>query len=194
MFGRKRLYKFGFLRDPSQGDEDEPYVYPDLWDVEPTAGPERLIIAPSRGHVDLLLDLARCLAEPFMVLYVLLSPRRDHERGRYQSPAPLGRDALRSFFKTFRDYFESDGRHHVWIKSWEGEGTLVYDHHNVIYAYGPLEGYEEVVQRRGLRRGKVSFPAPHAHHFHAHCDESEDRLFSRWAWIRFPLGEQDEDR
>lgn len=182
------LFKLGRVRD----SRDEPFHYPDLWQHEKTSGPERLVLAPSRGHIGLLLDLTVCLKAPFWMLYVLLDPRRDHAAGRYETPDPLDGAELRAFLGEFKDYLETDARHHLWIGSTTGNGLLVYDQHNLIYAYGPLEGYEEIVHRSGLREGTVTIPAPHSHHFHPAFDDDEDALLSRWNWTRSPLRDGDQ--
>src|SRR5919199_486939 len=50
-------------------DNELPYPYDDRWSLERTTGPARLVIAPRRGsHVDVLLELARLLPEPFGIL------------------------------------------------------------------------------------------------------------------------------
>ena len=170
-----------------------PYHYADLWDIEPTTGQSRMVLAPSAGHVDLLLDLSRELAEPFGVLYVLLLSRKKvAEPGRYQGPVPLDRPTMESFFQEFRDYFEGDGRHHVWVTSLAHRSTIVYDHHNVLYGYGPLDRYETVAEARGLKRGKIRFPVPHVHSYLPSFDGDEARILSHWEWTHFPLQQGDE--
>jgi len=64
------------------------YVYPNVWAVGKTAGPERLVIAPSFDQVGLMIELSRILPEPFGILYVLLVSRCGNEPSRYQSPYP----------------------------------------------------------------------------------------------------------
>lgn len=165
----------------------------DVWEVEQTAGPRRLVIAPAEGHVDVLLSLAETWGRDYYILYLLLVPRRDtHLPGRYQPPGPLSFEDVSEFCSTFRDFLETDGRHHVWIGSTTGTGTLVYDQHNVLFAYGDLGRYLDVLKRRGFRPGPVRFPAPHGHLYHPSNDEAEDRLIGHWNWTRFPLQAGDE--
>ena len=64
-------YKFAQL----QGADQLPYRYPNVWAVEQTTGPERLVMAPAAHHIDLLIQLIRQLPEPFAILYVLVVPR-----------------------------------------------------------------------------------------------------------------------
>jgi len=182
------VYKFGKLT----GEMEEPFVYPNAWAREKTTGPERLVIAPSANHVTLLLDLAKRLPEPFGILYVLVVSRGGNEPGRYQTPSPIVRSDMEQFVSGFSNYFEGDGRHHIWIASIPESATLVYDHHNVIFAYGPLEAYSEVVRRKGLIEGAVNFPVPHTHRYNKEYDQDEQRIFLRWEWKRFPLENADE--
>jgi hypothetical protein len=164
------------------------YPYDDRWSLQRTT-PERLVIAPARGrHVDLLLDLARCVREPFGILYVLVVPRTgEHADGRYQSPHPTTLAATEAFVQRFRGYFEGDGRHHLWLMSLPDAATLVYDNHDVIYAYGPLARYRAVLANRGFRESPVQIPDPHQHRYNQEFDGTERALIEYWGWRHFPL-------
>jgi hypothetical protein len=182
-------FKFGRLTPDGQ---DVEFRYADVYDWERTTGPARLVVAPASGQIDLLLALAECWRGPFGVLYVLVVPRGGGQAGRYQTPEPLMADELRSFLAAHRDFLEGDARHALWVASATGEGTLVYDRHNVIYAYGPLEAFEDVLRARGIRRGPVRFPVPHSHHYRPEFDPAERRLLSVYDWIRTPLRPDDQ--
>lgn len=178
------LYKFGRL----VGDADHRHEYANTFETERTTGPLRLAIAPSGGHVALLKELSEQLPEPLGILYVLVVPRGDHEPGRYQSSL-FGREDVSEFFSRFRHYLEGDGRHNLWLVSPRGGETIVYDRHNVLFAYGPIEAYERVLRRRGLVEGQVRFPDPHSHHYHESFDADETAILEYWNWKRFPLVE-----
>ena len=169
------------------GSEWVPYRYDDCWDIEQTTGPERLVIGPSARQVELVIKLARGLPEPFGVLYVLLVSRKGNRPARYQCPNPCSRHDMETFLLEFREYFETDGRHHVWVTSLPESTTLVYDQHNVIYAYGPLQRFTEILKESGLQKGDVTFPVPHRHNYNPENDDTEERLFQHWAWIGSPL-------
>lgn len=49
-------------------------------------GQERLRIGPSRGHVDLMIELIECIPEPLRLLYVLVLSRGREQSGRYEAP------------------------------------------------------------------------------------------------------------
>lgn len=188
-------FKFGYCPSVAAGhgigSELPPhaaYEYPDLWDVQEINGPQRLIVAPSRGHVALMLDLCRELEGPFWLLYVLLLSRREeHAPGRYQSESELDHEALDRFMRDFEEFLERDGRHHLWVHSATDQATLVYDNHNVIYVYGPLDRFERVIEQHGLRRADVRFPVPHTHSYNPEYDADEARLVSSRPWHHSPL-------
>jgi hypothetical protein len=152
------------------------------------------VVAPSRGqHVDALLDLARCLREPFGVLYVLLLSRTgEHVPGRYQSDVPASRAEVELFVHRFRDYLEGDGRHHLWLMSLPDEATLVYDNHDLLYGYGPLVRYQAALSDRGFSEGSTAIPAPHQHRYNEEYDGAERDLMAYWDWRRFPLQPDDD--
>jgi len=132
------------------------------------------------------------MPEPFGILYLLLASRCGHQTGRYQIKVPMERDRLRGFLTDFRDYLEGDGRHHLWIASLDGISQVIYDNHNVIYAYGDLEAFAEIARRRKMIEQQVRFPVPHTHCYNAIFDSEEDRIFNEYEWIRSPLQPNDE--
>lgn len=181
-------YKFGTL----QGDDWIPFAYLNVWEQEKTTGPARLIIAPASGQIELMRKLAEVLPEPFGILYVLLVPRGQGQPGRYQSPVPSSRAELDAFLTQFQEFFERDARHHIWIMSLPASATLVYDNHNVIYAYGPLEKFKQVLKQQGFQEGSVRFPSPHSHNYNVEFDQAEKDVIAYWDWLHFPVAEQDE--
>jgi hypothetical protein len=122
-----------------------------------------LKIGASQNEIDLLLKVAETLNPPFYIVYVLVVSRIGNKLGRYQSLLLESRDELKSFLKEFQEYFETDGRHHVWICTIDNSGRFIYDQHNVIFAYGPLDNYISNLMKNGYKEKKFSFPAPHAH-------------------------------
>jgi len=131
--------------------------------------------------------------EPYGLLYVLHTPRGGAaEAGRYQSPEPITRDQLFLFLEQFGSLLEGDGRHHFWVSAVDRSSLLVYDNHDVLYAYGPLDNFEAILREKGLTEvQEVSFPVPHAHHYNAGFDGMVDDLMNYWVWKRFPLQESD---
>lgn len=186
----KTLYKFGYLKSGNSAQ----FVYPNTFAVQKTTGGDRLVIAPSAHQITLLSDLTRVLPEPFGILYVLLVPREQtNQPGRYESPEPSSRSELESFLTKFETYFESDGRHHIWVMSLPISSTLVYDNHNVIYAYGPLEKFRQIAVKHGLLEKDIQIPFPHTHNYNVESDKHEQEIMAYWNWKHFPLAESDDD-
>jgi len=182
------VYKFGCIPSGERGFE-----YPDIFAVEKTSGPKRLVIAPSANHVSILIELLQVMSEPFGILYVLVVPRGGSDAGRYQIADPVSREQTEEFLQRFREYFENDGRHDIWIASVSDSAQLVYDRHNVIYAYGPLLEFENELLGRGLTKAEfVRFPSPHTHNYHAAFDQDERDVLHSWHWKQSPLRESDE--
>jgi hypothetical protein len=181
-------YKFGTVSSPDALAE---HRHANTWHLEETTGPSRLVIAPAAGHVALMLALAEHLPEPFGVLYVLLVSRCGNEEGRYQGPFQMDRAWVHAFLSKYRTYLESDGRHHIWVESLPGDGLLVYDNHNVIYAYGPIEQYVDTLRMKGFTEELVRFPEPHVHRYNQEFDRDETAILAHWEWKHFRLEDGD---
>lgn len=148
-------------------------------------------ISASKNQIDLLSDLLNDLEPPLYIMYVLVVSRTGQETGRYQSPIFGTKPELREFLKKYRDFFETDGRHHIWIGTIKNKGLLVYDQHNVVFAYGDLEKYKSRLLKNKYKEQNYSFPAPHVHSFHEENDKFEKSILSEYEWRIFPLQEND---
>lgn len=181
------LFKFG------TGLDSHPWIYPNVWaQGQTTAGP-RLILAPAKKQIEALISLLDAMPEPMWLLYVHVVPRTTDEPGRYQSPVPQTRQAVEHFLRQFEAFLETDGRHHLWIASAESSALLVYDRHNVIYAYGPLAELQLHLAGMDLREvDEISIPDPHSHHYHPSFDPDAERMFKLWDWHYTPLRSSDE--
>lgn len=168
------------------GTGQVPYAHPHTWQREPAGNGERIVAGPSRGFVDLALQLVGCLEPPYSLMYVLAVPRKC-EPGRYQLEGTLDLDELRQMLEPYRAFLEGDARHHLWIYSHPSSATVVYDLHNLIYAYGPLDRYIEVLQQSGLSEGKVELPYPHTHNYFPEFDADEERIINAHSWKRTGL-------
>lgn len=159
------------------------YRHPNLWKREPAANGERLLIGPNHSFLNLYLELAKCLQPPYTVLYVLSVPRV-REAGRYQLEGALDWDGLKAFLEPYRTYLEGDARHHLWLHSHDSSATLVYDKHDILYAYGPLDCYIETLERNGLKEGEFDLPFPHYHNYFPEFDREEAHLIDSHTWKR----------
>jgi hypothetical protein len=175
--------------------EDQEWRYGNVWATEETTGGgNRLVIAPARGQIESLVALLKEMTGPFWLLYVLVIPRGNGELGRYQSPEPETEIVVETFLSEFSTFIEKDGRHNLWIASESGSEMLIYDRHNVIYAYGPLNAWRLTLAANGFSEvPDICFPSPHSHHYHQSLDLEEDRLMNYWDWFRTPLKKSDEN-
>jgi hypothetical protein len=133
------------------------------------------------------------MQEPFYLLYVLVVPRDYGEPGRYQSSDPHSKRDLLEFLNRFEQFLESDGRHHLWIKSIGESDLLVYDRHNLIYAYGDLDKFKRILRKEAFTETpRIKIPSPHVHHYNQDYDADCRALIEYWGWQHSPLLEQDE--
>ena len=183
------LYKFG-----TPYPEDQEWLYPNLWATEDTSdGGSRTVIAPTHQQVKLIIKLLQAMTGPFWVLYVLVIPRGGGEAGRYQSPAPQVAEDVAALLTDFTEFLEKDGRHNIWVASATTSQMLIYDRHNVIYAYGDLNIWQPILAAADLSEAStVRFPDPHSHHYHQAFDAEEQRVAGHWDWHRTPLLQSDE--
>ena len=80
------------------------------------------------------------------------------------------------------------------LKSVDDLGLLVYDRHNVIYAYGDLTQFSRILTRKGLaQKTAVSLPLPHVHSYRQEYDEDCQQLLRWQDWIYSPLRQSDDD-
>jgi len=190
------LFKLGVVH-PLTSDLQR-YAHPHTWTRQGTSGPDRLLIAPAADPVGVLVALLSALPEPITILYVLLlSRQKENATGRYQS-APFARRAdAAAFLMEYRHFLEEDGRHNVWILSAAtGQPTLVYDQHDLIYAYGPLDDFTDILSTRNIRQADetVALPMPHIHLYHHEMDRVERDILTRNSWTLFPLVEGVDDK
>jgi hypothetical protein len=183
------LTKFGV---PNPPEHPVSFAYEDVFELETNAKFERLVIGPAANQASLLLELAATWeSKRYGLLYLLVVARGEHPEGRYQCPEVLGTVELRTFLQRYGTFLEQDGRHSLWIVSPVGEGTLIYDQHNVIFGYGPLARYRRVLAHRKFTEAAIPFPEPHVHWYHNEFDQTENQLFAEFEWLRFPLQEND---
>jgi hypothetical protein len=152
---------------------------------------QRLEIGVPESDPRIFLELARTLAGPFFLLYVLHTPRGEAEAGRYQSPR-VELDEVEAFVERFGPLLRADSRFDLWLHSPADHATLVWDRHDRLFAYGPLGRYATALRAMGLVEGNVGVPAPHQHHYHAGLDAMARELIARYDWRYSPLQPGDE--
>jgi hypothetical protein len=187
-------FKFGAL---NTNNEDIKYEYNDSWYVEEYPNFKRMVIAPKENQIDLMLEVAKSFELPLAILYVLVVPRLDtNEPGRYQCPARLAYRDIEIFFNKFKEFFETDGRHHLWICSANNKGIkqlLVYDRHNIIYVYDDINKITDMLEKKNFKKAEIKLPFPHMHMYNSENDIFEKEIMEYWDWIYSPLKEDDEN-
>jgi hypothetical protein len=175
----------------TDADADEPYRHPEVFAREQTSGPERLRIGGGAHPIGLLVSLARVLRQPLFLLVELRLVLATDVPKRYESEA-LSLPEVAAFFEDFDGFFTHDGRASAWIGSTDGDGLLVLDEHDLIYAYGLLGVFEDVLLARGFAPGFAEIPEPHGHHYPAQWSAEELRLAGTVTWRRVLEIDEDE--
>ena len=172
--------------------DSRPFRYPATFRREPTSGPERLVVGNSSGNVDLFRSLVLELEPPYWLLYVLVVGRGGSTEGRYQSE-PHTLEEFEELIARYAAYFSEDARFHLWAFSEADESTIVWDRHDVLYLYGPLDRFEQSLDTRGYVRGPVEVPSPHVHHYREQFDADAIDLLASRPWHHTPLRPDDDD-
>ncbi len=139
---------------------------------------------------DLLIRLSGQMKGPWYVLYVLLVSRRDRETGRYQGIEIENHVDLAIFLNKYKSYFDGDGRHHIWVGSASCGDLIVYDNHDKIFAYGPIDAFLSVLG--GYVSESIEIGGAHTHHYNEEFGCDEDAIFSEWPWRHCPLQKSDD--
>ena len=139
--------------------------------------------------------LATCLTPPYFLLYILHTPRGEGEgrEGRYQSPE-LTAEELNLFIQDHASFLAGDGRFDLWAYSQAEKATVVWDRHNYLFAYGPLNRFSEGLESLGYTPGPVDRIAgrPHMHHYREAFDDQAMAILDRFDWSYSPLRPGDE--
>jgi len=144
-------------------------------------------VAPEHP-IDLMLEFLKHIDGPVVALYLLLEQRDGGPpAGRYQSPAPISRRKLRGFCERFGEFLEQDGRHAFWIMDLCSSQKLIFDRHDLVFAYGNLDAFERVLVGRGYIPGRIR-GLPRAHRqVDPRFDEEAHRLHEWLPWMAVPL-------
>lgn len=173
-------------------DSERPFSHGAVFAYETmSSGAERIVAGNPGGDPAVFARLIREIEPPFYLLYVLHTPRSEVEPGRYQSPL-LEAAQLFDILDRYGGYFQSDGRHHLWVFSPEQEATVVWDNHNMIFAYGPLKDFERAFREMGFQPGpRPSMDFEHLHFYRSEFDEMADQLLDEldWEWSELRDGD-----
>lgn len=182
------MYKLSHLK----GDIWVEHSYPPIFQLELTNGkPRRLRIGVPVGDPIVIRRLVSKISAPFLLLYILHTPRGEGESGRYQS-SDLDYAELDAFLTRYGKFLSGDARHDLWIHSPDSNATVVWDRHNMAFAYGPLEQFTQELRSLGFQEGVPEVPAPHQHHYRQEFDTDAGSILSALNWMRTPLRPEDE--
>ncbi len=135
--------------------------------------------------------LTTILKPPYFVLYILHTPRGEGEAGRYQS-TELSREELTEFLEHFEEFWVGDGRFDLWVYSLSDQATVVWDRHNFIHAYGPVDEYALALSAQGFVQAPLTPLSDHVHHYRAEFDSDAGDVLDWFSWVRSPLRPEDE--
>nr|WP_295943761.1 hypothetical protein [uncultured Acidovorax sp.] len=152
---------------------------------------ERVLAGIPNGESAAFVGLVSNLEPPYFLLYVLHTPRGEGEPGRYQNPA-LSQEEFLGFVRRFSSYLSSDARFDLWAHSAASQGTVVWDRHNQLFAYGPLAKYCSLLDELGFVHGDAAISFPHQHHYRKEFDDDAKELLGNWPWTYSPLRPEDE--
>jgi hypothetical protein len=151
---------------------------------------DRIVAGVPGGDPTIFERMVECLNPPYHLLYVLHTPRGEAQPGRYQSPA-LSLSDVRDFLVRFSPFLSGDARFDLWAHSPSDSGTIVWDRHNQLFAYGPIERFSTALRSLGFTTGQTSVPSPHEHHYRAEFDNLAKDLVGAFNWSHSPLREED---
>lgn len=152
---------------------------------------DRVVAGVPEGNPALLGQLVECMEPPYHLLYVLHTSRGEAEAGRYQSP-PLAFSEISEFLERFALFLAGDGRFDLWVHSPHSQGTLVWDRHNQLFGYGPVQRFSSKLADLGFIEGYPAVPAPHQHHYREELDHFAEGVMQAFDWVYSPLRPEDE--
>ena len=189
---KKPHFKVGTLREggkfpPPREEGFIPARCANIYSRQKGESSDRLYVGVAEKHKELILDLARSFSGPYFLLYVLHTSRCNNELARYQSP-PLEYHSVVEFLDRFEDFLTHDSRHDLWLASPGDKMTIVWDRHDVLFIYGPLDNIEHFLDSRGFSKGMPTVAlSPHSHYYHAEYDQAEKEVVKYFPWRKSPL-------
>jgi hypothetical protein len=151
----------------------------------------RLVVGIPNGDKAVIQSLLTCMEPSFYLLYVLHTPRGEAAPGRYQSPL-LEQRALDRLLNRYATYLAADARFDLWIHSPSDAATIVWDRHDLIFAYGPIPCFESRLKAIGFGGGDPSVDFPHQHHYRQECDGDARAFLQELDWKYSELRPEDE--
>lgn len=174
------------------GDAWVEHCHPATFKTETTSDGGKRLVAGVAGSDPVIFErLAESMAPPYFLLYLLHTPRGEGLAGRYQSP-PLGVKELRAFLERYSAFLAGDARFDIWLHSPGDNATVVWERHNLVYAYGPIERFASALHKLGFEPGAPTIAFPHLHHYREEFDADAADVLKRFEWRYSPLQPEDE--
>ena len=151
----------------------------------------RIVAGVPAGDPAVFGGLIECLSPPCYLLYVLHTPRGEAMPGRYQSPL-LSLAQIHAFLNRFGTFLAGDARYDLWAHSPHDNATVVWDRHNLLYGYGPLDLFSSKLRALGFYPGTPKIPVPHTHNYRAEFDATAREVMAAFDWSRSELRPGDE--
>lgn len=152
---------------------------------------ERIVAGVPGGDPSVFGHMVGCLQPPYSLLYVLHTPGGEARPGRYQSP-PLTLAQVDDFLARFGPFLSGDARFDLWAHSRSDKATLVWDRHNQLFGYGPIDRLSSKLASLGFVPGDPQVPAPHEHHYREELDALAAEVLTAFDWVHSPLRPEDE--
>jgi hypothetical protein len=170
--------------DPAKGWV--PMTYKNCFVKQSISGVSRILIATSGSSTELVSDLLGFYPEPYRLAYLLVTPPDGFQPMKYEVEG-FSVKQVTEFFEQYRDFLEGDARHHIWIHSASGGGTLICDEHDWVYAYGAQEPVGKYLVERGFELEMPEIPFPHLHNESSSNDTVMRELLGHFEWKAQPV-------
>lgn len=161
-------------------------TYKDCYIKQSISGVSRILIATADSSISLMNELLAFYPGPYRLAYLLVTPPDGFQPMKYEVDG-LPVEDVSSFFDTFRAFIEGDARHHIWIHSAAGGGTLICDEHDWLYAYGSQDQVEQFLLNRGFAVEEPQIPFPHLHNESSANDPTMRALLAHFEWKAHPV-------
>ncbi len=158
-----------------------PVTYHDCFQKQSISGVNRILIASAGSTTELVAELLQFLPQPYRLVYLLVTPPDGFEPKKYEIDG-VTTGQIKDLFERYRPFLESDARHHLWIHSDGGKGTIICDEHDWIYMYGNLDAVEAFLLEKSFREEMPIIPFPHLHNESSANDETMRSLLGHFPW------------
>lgn len=173
------------------GTQWQEHSFAPLYELPAEGDIERLCAGSPSGQPEPFERLGHCLEPPYLLLYVLHTPRGEGQPGRYQSPE-LSANEFQAFMDRFGRYLATDARFDILLYSPAEEATVVWDRHNHLFAYGPIDRFVAALVALGFEEGGIAALGDHQHHYRPENDRDAADLIAWCDWLHSPLNPEDE--